>query len=97
MASNDYRNGTHRPPENAQPPSAQGAQPPPVGGSGNLFRFAAIGLEFFSPIVAGILGGYYLGEYVHMPWLGLIGLVGGVAVGFYRLIVEVRAFQNNPR
>jgi F0F1-type ATP synthase assembly protein I len=95
MASNDYGNGAHRPPENGQRPSAQRAQPPPVRGSGNLIRFAAIGLEFFSPIVAGILGGYYLGEYLHMPWLGLIGLVGGVAAGFYRLIVEVRNFQRN--
>ena len=64
--------------------------------TGNYLRFATIGLEFFSPIVAGILGGYYLGEYLHMPWLGLVGLVGGVAVGFYRLIVEVRNFQNRP-
>ena len=76
---------------------SDGTRPRTARGSGDLFRFAAIGLEFFSPIVAGILGGYYLGEYLHMPWLGLIGLVGGVAVGFYRLIVEVRAFQNHPR
>jgi hypothetical protein len=74
---------------------SDGIRPPPTRGSGDLFRFAAIGLEFFSPIVAGILGGYYLGEYLHMPWLGLIGLVGGVAIGFYRLIVEVRNFQKN--
>ena len=66
---------------------------PSARGSGSYLRYTAIGLEFFSPIVAGILGGYYLGEYVHMPWLGLVGLVGGVAVGFYRLIVEVRNFQ----
>jgi hypothetical protein len=66
---------------------------PSGGGYGGYLRFAAIGLEFFSPIVAGILGGYYLGEYLHIPWLGLVGLVGGVAVGFYRLIVEVRNFQ----
>jgi Putative F0F1-ATPase subunit Ca2+/Mg2+ transporter len=68
---------------------------PLARGSGSYFRFAAIGLEFFSPIVAGILGGYYLGNYLRMPWLGLVGLVGGVAIGFYRLIVEVRAFQKD--
>ena len=68
----------------------------PVSGPGNYFRYAAIGLEFFSPIVAGVLGGYYLGNYIHMPWLGLVGLLAGVAVGFYRLIVEVRNFQNRP-
>lgn len=77
----------------AAPPTM--ALEPSTGSSGNYFRFAAIGLEFFSPIVAGILGGYYLGNYVHMPWLGLVGLVGGVAVGFYRLIVEVRNFQKS--
>ncbi|HUN56609.1 MAG TPA: AtpZ/AtpI family protein [Candidatus Binataceae bacterium] len=79
----------------AREPS-DGTRLPPTRGSADLFRFAAIGLEFFSPIVAGILGGYYLGEYLHMPWLGLIGLIGGVAVGFYRLIVEVRSFMQRP-
>jgi len=69
----------------------------PVSGPGNYFRYAAIGLEFFSPIVAGVLGGYYLGEYIHMPWLGLVGLLAGVAVGFYRLIVEVRCATRSSR
>jgi F0F1-type ATP synthase assembly protein I len=81
-------NGAKRP--------SDGSRPAQTRGSGDLFRFAAIGLEFFSPIVAGILGGYYLGEYLRMPWLGLVGLVGGLVLGFYRLIVEVRAFQNRP-
>ncbi|HTT77503.1 MAG TPA: AtpZ/AtpI family protein [Candidatus Binataceae bacterium] len=75
---------------------SDGTRPPLPRGTGDLLRFAAIGLEFFSPIVAGILGGYYLGEYLHMPWIGLIGLIGGAAMGFYRLIVEVRAFMNRP-
>jgi hypothetical protein len=94
MAPDDYRDGPNRPHDEVQRPVTNSAHHRPVHGSGELFRFTAIGLEFFSPIVAGILGGYYLGEYLHMPWLGLVGLVGGVTVGFYRLIVEVRAFQN---
>jgi len=62
-------------------------------GSGKILRFTAIGLEFFSPIVGGLLAGYYIGEHFHLPWLGLVGLLGGVFVGFFRLIVEVRNFQ----
>jgi F0F1-type ATP synthase assembly protein I len=55
-------------------------------------RITVIGLEFSSPILAGLLGGYYLGEYLHRPWLGLVGLLGGVFLGFYRLILELRNF-----
>ena len=43
-------------------------------------------------ILAGLVGGYYLGEYFHRPWLGLLGLLGGVFLGFFRLILELRNF-----
>jgi F0F1-type ATP synthase assembly protein I len=56
------------------------------------FRITIIGIEFSSPILAGLLGGYYIGEYFHRPWLGLVGLLGGVFLGFYRLIQELRNF-----
>jgi F0F1-type ATP synthase assembly protein I len=56
------------------------------------FRVTVIGLEFSSPIIAGLLGGYYLGEYFHQPWIGLAGLLGGVFLGFCRLILELRNF-----
>jgi F0F1-type ATP synthase assembly protein I len=56
-------------------------------------RITIIGLEFSSPILAGLVGGYYLGEYFHRPALGLIGLAGGVFLGFYRLILELRNFM----
>ena len=56
------------------------------------FRITIIGLEFSSPIIAGLLAGYYLGEYFHRSWIGLAGLLGGVFLGFYRLIVELRNF-----
>jgi F0F1-type ATP synthase assembly protein I len=55
-------------------------------------RITVIGLEFSSPIVAGLVAGYYLGQYFHRPWLGLLGLLGGVFLGFYRLILELRNF-----
>lgn len=61
------------------------------GPSGYL-RITVIGLEFSSPILAGLIGGYYLGEYFHRPWLGLLGLMAGVFLGFYRLILELRNF-----
>ena len=55
-------------------------------------RITVIGLEFSSPIIAGLLGGYYLGEYFHRPWIGLAGLLGGVFLGFYRLVLALRNF-----
>jgi F0F1-type ATP synthase assembly protein I len=61
-------------------------------GPSRYLRITVIGLEFSSPILAGMVGGYYLGEYFHRPWLGLLGLVGGVLLGFYRLILELRNF-----
>ena len=58
-----------------------------------VLRYTAIGLEFFSPIIGGLVVGYYLGEYLHKPWIGLVGLLAGVALGFFRLIVEIREFM----
>jgi len=66
-------------------------------GSPQYLRITLIGLEFSSPILAGLVGGYYLGEHFHQPWLGLVGLVGGVFLGFYRLVLELRRFMKGPR
>ncbi len=66
-------------------------------GSHPYLRITIIGLEFSSPILAGLVGGYYLGEYFHRPWLGLAGLFGGVFLGFYRLILELRNFAKANR
>jgi F0F1-type ATP synthase assembly protein I len=58
-----------------------------------LWRFAAIGIEFFSPILGGSLLGYYSDEHFHTaPWLAVTGLLLGVFLGMYRLIVELRDF-----
>jgi F0F1-type ATP synthase assembly protein I len=64
-------------------------------GSPGYIRIAVIGLEFSSPILGGLVVGYYLGEYLHRPWIGLIGLAGGVFLGFYRLILELRQFMRS--
>ena len=62
------------------------------GGPSRYVRITIVGLEFSSPILAGLIGGSYLGEYLHRPWVGLLGLIGGVFLGFYRLILELRNF-----
>jgi Putative F0F1-ATPase subunit Ca2+/Mg2+ transporter len=66
-------------------------------GSPPYFRIAVIGLEFSSPILGGLIAGYYLGEYLHRPWIGLIGLMAGVFLGFYRLILELRHFMKSAQ
>jgi F0F1-type ATP synthase assembly protein I len=66
-----------------------------AGRSGaGMWRFAAIGAEFFSPILGGAIGGYYLDLYFGtQPVLAVAGVFLGMALGFYRLIVELRDFQ----
>ncbi len=57
-------------------------------------RFASIGIEFSSPIIAGALVGHYLDLYFHTdPWLTLLFFLTGVGLGFYRLIREMQLAQ----
>ncbi len=60
----------------------------------NLWRYAAIGAEFFSPIIGGSLVGYYIDDHFHTgaTWT-LVGLLGGVFIAFFRLIMEMREFR----
>ena len=61
---------------------------------GKFARFAAIGAEFASPIIAGSVIGHYLDQYFHTdPWLTLILFLLGMFAGFYRLIREMQAAQ----
>ncbi|HKV53577.1 MAG TPA: AtpZ/AtpI family protein [Candidatus Binataceae bacterium] len=60
-------------------------------------RLGVVGVEFTSPILGGLIAGYYIGEYFHKPWIGLVGLLGGVFLGFYRLIIEIREFMKNAQ
>jgi F0F1-type ATP synthase assembly protein I len=73
-------------------PRPQGSSP----GKPNLWRFATIGVELFSPIIGGSVAGYYLDAYLHTGsiWT-IIGLLGGIFLGFYRLIAETREFRKN--
>ena len=68
---------------------------PPAGtGRAGLWRFAAIGAEFFSPILGGAIAGYYLDQHFGtQPAIAVAGVFLGIVLGFYRLIVELRDFQ----
>ena len=69
---------------------SQGQSPP------RLWRFVGIAAEFFSPVMAGAIGGYYLDEHYHTaPIIALSGLFLGIGLGFYRLIMELREFQRS--
>lgn len=71
-------------------------QPPSAPREPSLWRYAAIGAEFFSPIIGGSVAGYYIDEHFRTGsvWT-LVGLLGGVFLAFYRLIVEMREFRRN--
>ena len=77
-------------------------QPPDEAGEAsggqklNLWRYAAMGAELFSPIIGGSVAGYYMDAHFHSGsiWT-LVGLLGGVFLGFYRLIAETRSFRKN--
>lgn len=76
--------------------SGANGEQPPAPRQPSLWRYAAIGAEFFSPIIGGSVVGYYIDEYFHTgsTWT-LIGLLGGVFLAFYRLIAEMREFRRN--
>jgi hypothetical protein len=76
-------------PEQRPPDESPNEQP-------NLWRYAAIGAELFSPIIGGSVAGYYVDAHFRTGsiWT-LVGLLGGVFLGFYRLIAETRAFRKN--
>ena len=64
------------------------------GDGPGLWRFVAIGAEFFSPILGGAIAGYYLDLHFRtQPVMAVSGVFLGIALGFYRLFVELRDFQ----
>lgn len=61
-----------------------------------LARYASIGVEFTSPIIAGAILGHYLDSYLHTdPLFTLILFLAGVFTGFYRLIVTARELRRD--
>lgn len=67
------------------------------GGGKSLKTLAgagAVGIELVVATTIGFLGGHWLdGKLGTDPWLGLLGLLLGVAAGFWNLIVTVRKAQ----
>jgi F0F1-type ATP synthase assembly protein I len=61
----------------------------------NLGRYAIVGFELSSPIIGGAIAGYFADKYFHRTWLSVLFLLGGIFLGFYRMIVEVRNIQKN--
>ncbi|HZO80663.1 MAG TPA: AtpZ/AtpI family protein [Candidatus Binataceae bacterium] len=76
--------------------SAPDGEQPQARRQPSLWRYAAIGAEFFSPIIGGSVVGYYIDQHFHTGaiWT-LVGLLGGVFLAFYRLILEMREFRRN--
>ncbi len=59
-----------------------------------LAQYAAAGLEFSSPMLAGAIIGHYLDLYFKTdPYLTLVMFLAGVFAGFYRLVRILRDFQ----
>jgi F0F1-type ATP synthase assembly protein I len=59
-----------------------------------MAKFAAVGIEFTSPIIGGALIGHYLDLYFGTdPWQTLCWFLLGVFLGFYRLIYWLSLFQ----
>lgn len=61
----------------------------------NLARYVVIASELVSPIIGGAIAGYFADKYFHRAWLSVLFLLGGIFLGFYRLILEVRDIQKN--
>lgn len=63
----------------------------PSGNRGQNLRLAAVGIEFFSTILGLVVFGYFLDTHFHTtPVFGVSGLLLGMALGIYRLIVGLR-------
>jgi ATP synthase protein I len=57
-------------------------------------RFAALGTEFGTIIVAGVLIGYYTDRWLGTePWLTLLFTLGGLAGALYRLVWMLKRYQ----
>jgi len=59
-----------------------------------MARYASVGVEFSSPMIAGALVGHYLDAYFETdPWLTLMLFMLGVIAGFCRLVRTLSDIQ----
>jgi F0F1-type ATP synthase assembly protein I len=56
-------------------------------------RFLGVGFEFAGTVVAGVIAGSYLDDYLGTnPWLTLLLTVGAMAGAIYRLVWMLKRF-----
>ncbi|MCS6927243.1 MAG: AtpZ/AtpI family protein [Candidatus Binatia bacterium] len=54
-------------------------------------RYGALGFEFAGAVIAGILLGRYLDEWLGTtPWAMLLGAIGGLSGAIYRLVLVLQ-------
>ncbi|MBM4242308.1 MAG: AtpZ/AtpI family protein [Deltaproteobacteria bacterium] len=57
-------------------------------------QMAALGLEFSSAVIGGLILGYYLDEWLGTePWLTLLGTFAGLGTAVARMIALTRRFE----
>lgn len=57
-------------------------------------QMAALGLEFSSAVIGGLILGYYLDEWFGTkPWLTMLGVFAGLGTAVVRMIALTRRFQ----
>ncbi len=57
-------------------------------------QMAALGLEFSSAVIGGLILGYYLDEWLGTkPWLTMLGTFAGLGTAVVRMIALTRRFQ----
>lgn len=57
-------------------------------------QMAALGLEFSSAVLGGLILGYYLDEWLGTkPWLTMLGTFAGLGTAVARMVVLTRRFQ----
>jgi ATP synthase protein I len=57
-------------------------------------QMAALGLEFSSAVIGGLILGYYLDEWLGTkPWMVMVGTFAGLGTAVIRMIALTRRFQ----
>ena len=57
-------------------------------------QMAALGLEFSSAVIGGLILGYYLDEWLGTkPWMVLVGTCAGLGTAVIRMIALTKRFQ----
>lgn len=53
-----------------------------------MYQLAGTGVEFFSALLVGFVGGYFLDRWLGTrPWLMVVGVAVGFVAGFVRLVI----------